>query len=276
MKFKPLVSIIIPFRDKHRLLQDCVESILQKTNYTNYEIILADNRSQEQETARYIQKLAIEEKKITHIRVDMDFNFSAINNYVASCCKGDYLLFLNNDTEVINSSWLSEMVMELQGPKVGAVGAKLLYADNTIQHAGVIYGVGHVAGHVFRHLHDDCPGHMNRAGLVQEYLAVTGACLLTKRYIFEKVAGFDAINLAIAYNDVDLCMKINKFGFKVVYTPHSKFYHYESESRPSDLKDEEIDRYKRECSFMHEKWGKGNEIDPFQHSNSYSHLRVKY
>lgn len=262
---KHLVSIIIPFRDKVDLLKDCVDSILKKTDYPNYEIILADNRSEKQETLDYIKQIADKDDRIKHIPVDMEFNFSAINNYAVSKCKGEYVLFLNNDTEVITTSWLSEMVMELHGPKVGVVGAKLLYADNAVQHAGVLYGVGHVAGHAFRQLPDHENGHMNRANLVQEYMAVTGACLMTKKDLFLSFAGFDEENLKVAYNDVDLCLKIGKVGYKVIYTPYSKLYHFESKTRERDLSKNEAERYKNECKYMDKKWRYRDYVDPFFH-----------
>lgn len=249
-----LVSIIISFRDKVELLRECVDSILKKTDYPNYEIILADNRSKEEETKEYIERSMNSDKRIKYVSVDMEFNFSAINNYAATKCNGEYLLFLNNDTKVISSDWLSEMVTEIQGPKVGIVGAKLLYADNTVQHAGVLYGVGHVAGHAFRHLPDDNNGHMDRANLVQEYLAVTGACLLIKKLLFYSVNGFDEVNLAIAYNDVDLCLRVNELGYKIIFSPYAKLFHYESKSREYDLSEKERNRYENECDFMRKNW----------------------
>jgi len=188
--------------------------------------------------------------------------------------KGKYLLFLNNDTKVINKGWLTEMLVELQNPKVGVVGAKLLYNDHTVQHAGVMYGIGHVAGHAFQHLPDDSNGNMRRANLIQEYSAVTGACLLTKKSHFEAVNGFDAQNLAIAYNDVDLCLKINKLGYKCIYTPLAKLFHFESKSRADDLSEKEVSRYEKECIFMHEKWSSDYASDPFCHPFFKYSLRI--
>lgn len=274
----PLVSIIIPFRDKVDLLKNCVESILSRTDYKNYEIILADNRSQLEKTDKYIKKIVSQHDCIRHIRVDMPFNFSAINNYAVTKSSGERLLFLNNDTVVINSQWLSEMVMEMQRPSVGIVGAKLLYEDDTVQHAGVIYGIGHVAGHAFRYLPDTDHGHMNRASLVQEYKAVTGACLLTKRCLFDKVGGFDHENLAIAYNDVDFCLSANELGYKVIYSPNAKLYHLESKSRANDLSEKEVQRYEKECIFMTEKWHLLYEVDPFFHvhlDNRFENFEIK-
>jgi len=270
MLTEPLVSIIIPFRDKLNLLNDCLDSILNKTDYLNYEIILADIRSQEPETVKYIQNLIKEHKRITHVKIDMDFNFSAINNYAVSKCNGEYILFLNNDTEVISRSWLTEMVMEAQGPKVGVVGAKLLYENDTVQHAGVLYGLGHVAGHAFRHLSDSDSGHMDRASLTQEYLTVTGACLLTKRTLFDGVKGFDEVNLAIAYNDVDFCLKIYELGFKIIFTPYAKLYHFESKTRVSDLSKIESVRYSNECLYMEQKWNERFSSDLFYHPHLHS------
>ena len=261
----PAVSIIIPYKDKVELLQQCVESILTRTAYKNYEIILVDNGSTQGETIRYGKKLSANRLNIHLLRLEMDFNFSALNNAAVATSKSEFLLFLNNDTRVINRDWLTAMVRELQRPEVGAVGAKLLYEDGTVQHAGVIYGLGHVAGHSFRTLDDEDGGHMQRANLTQEYLAVTGACLMTKRALFNRLGGFDAQNLGIAYNDIDYCLAVHQLGYKVIYTPYARLFHYESKSRASDLSDKERDRYDKERIFMLDKWQGIYETDPFFH-----------
>ena len=261
----PAVSIIIPYKDNVALLEHCVESILTRTDYQNYEIILVDNGSEDEATLRYSQDLVATRLNVHLLRLEMDFNFSALNNAAVAQSKSEFVLFLNNDTQVINRDWLTAMVRELQRAEVGVVGAKLLYEDGTVQHAGVIYGLGHVAGHSFRTLEDTDSGHMNRANLTQEYLAVTGACLMTKRALFNRIGGFDAEHLKIAYNDVDYCLSVHQLGYKVIYTPHARLFHYESKSRASDLSEKERDRYDKECIFMLEKWRGFYETDPFFH-----------
>ena len=262
---KPAVSIIIPYKDQVDLLQQCVDSILTRTDYQNYEIILVDNGSEEEETLRYSQELVANRLNVHLLRLEMDFNFSALNNAAVAQSKSEFVLFLNNDTQVINREWLGAMVKELQRAEVGVVGAKLLYADGTVQHAGVLYGVGHVAGHSFRTLDDEDGGHMQRANLTQEYMAVTGACLMTKRTLFDRLEGFDEVNLKVAYNDVDYCLSVHQLGYKVIYTPHARLFHYESKSRASDLSEKERDRYDKECIFMKTKWEVIFKVDPFFH-----------
>jgi GT2 family glycosyltransferase len=262
---QPMVSIIIPFRDKLGLLKKCLNSIFAKTRFENYEIILADNCSEKRATQQYITRILKSKSNVKHVFLDMPFNFSAINNSAVKHANGEYLLFLNNDTKVITNSWLSEMVRELQRPKVGVVGAKLLYEDGTLQHAGVLLGLGHVAGHAFRYLDEMDLEHGRRINLTQEYSAVTGACLLTKKKLFQEIGGFDAKNLGVAYNDVDYCLSVKEKGHKVIYTPHAKLYHFESKSRPYDLSRKESDRYEKECIFMVEKWSIYSSCDPFFH-----------
>ena len=243
-------SIIIPFRDKPELLKTCVDSIIKFTQYKNYEIILADNNSKESETLQLIKNYLSFSSKIKHVIVDHEFNFSLINNEAVKVSKGTYLLFLNNDTEVLHEGWLRVMISELQQPSVGAVGPQLLYEDFTIQHAGVVPGIGHVAGHVFRSFPRDKEVAMFRIQSTQEVAAITGACLLTKKELFLELGGFDQDNLKIAYNDVDLCFKLIKLGKKVVYTPLVQLKHYESKSRKFDLSKSEKKRYDQEVKFM--------------------------
>lgn len=249
----PTVSIIIPFRDKVTLLKNCLASILELTVYPNYEVILADNNSEKQETLDYLEELKSQHKIIKHLRIDCEFNFSYINNQAVKVCEGDYLLFLNNDTEILHTGWLQNMVGELEQEGVGAVGAQLLYEDRTIQHAGVVPGIGHVAGHIFRGFAKDHELSMHNIQTAQEVGAVTGACLLTTKDLFAKIGGFDDENLKIAYNDVDLCFKILNLGLKIIYTPHSQLVHYESKSRNFDLSAGEKKRYDNEVGFMKER-----------------------
>jgi len=229
------VSIIIPFRDKPDLLSTCVNSILNLTRYSNYEIILADNNSEEEATLHFLKELESGHDRIKHVSIDHEFNFSLINNEAAKASSGELLLFLNNDTEVLNEGWLQQLVSEIQQDKIGAVGPLLLYDDLTVQHAGVVPGIGHVAGHVFRNFSRDDKVAMHRLQVSQEVAAVTAACLLTKKDLFLSLGGFDQDALKIAYNDVDYCLKVLKSGNKLIYTPHVALKHYESKSRKFDL-----------------------------------------
>ncbi len=267
-----LVSIIIPFKDQVSFLKKCVGSILEKTSYKNYEIVLANNGSKLEETTSYIKQMAVDNSSISICDIDIPFNFSKINNLAVEQASGEYLLFLNNDTQIISESWLETMVAELEQDKVGVVGAKLLYEDGTVQHAGVILGVGHIAGHAFRFAKDSDAGQLRRANSTQEYLAVTGACLLTKRNIFIETDKFDEEHLSVSNNDVDYCLKVHDAGYKVVYTPFAKLYHFESKSRSSDLAKSELERYKKEVNFMRQKWGDKYMSDPFFHP----HLDNRY
>ncbi|MBM3256363.1 MAG: glycosyltransferase [Candidatus Moranbacteria bacterium] len=266
----PGVSIIIPFHDQTDVLIRCVESILTKTDYKNYEIVLVNNQSQEEKTRRYLEKLK-DYPACKVLKYDKPFNFSTINNFAVSWSKNEYILFLNNDTEVITGEWLSAMLEQIQRPEVGAVGAKLLYPNNKIQHAGVILGTG-IAGHAFKHLPEDNEGYMSQANIIKNYSAVTAACLLTKKSVFSKAGGFDEKNLSIAYNDIDLCLKIRKMGYLIVYTPYAKLYHYESLSRGDDeqLKTTHPEKYrrvKRERMHMFNKWRREIKNDPYYSPN---------
>lgn len=266
----PKVSIIIPFRDQVKVLRRCVESILNRTDYKNFEIVLVNNQSQEKTTIDYLKELEIDPScKI--LSYDKPFNFSAINNFAAKWCRSEYLLFLNNDTEVISLEWLSAMVSQIQREEVGAVGAKLIYPNGRIQHAGVIMGLG-IAGHAFKHMHGDNEGYMSMANTIRNYSAVTAACMMVKKSVFDEIGGFDEENFSIAYNDVDLCLRLRKNGYLVVYTPYAKLYHYESLSRGDDeeLKKKNPEKYQRviaERKHMLKKWKKWILNDPYYNPN---------
>ena len=229
----PLVSIIIPFKDKPNILEQCLNSILSKTEYKNYEIILVNNQSKAKKTVKYLQSLK-KEKKIRILDYDKPFNFSAINNFAVEKSKGEYILFLNNDTEVINGNWLSNMLRHAQRKEVGVVGSLLLYPNNTIQHAGVVIGMGGTAGHVFHGVSINNDSYVDLMKIDRNYSAVTGACLMTQKELYLSVGGFDEKNFSIAFNDVDLCLKMREKDLLVVFTPYSKLYHYESLSRGYD------------------------------------------
>ncbi len=248
----PLVSVIIPTRDHFRDLRRCLDSLFAKTTYRSYEIVVVDNGSTEKELLDYLKGLA-ERPGVKVLKYDAPFNYSAINNFAAAESSGEHLLFLNNDTEVISPEWMEEMLMFAQRPDVGAVGAKLVYPDGTIQHGGVALGVGGVADHVFKGVRRSSPGYGGRLSVPAEYSAVTAACMMMRRAVFDEVGGFDPA-LAVAFNDVDLCMKIRKAGYHIVFTPFAELLHYESKSRGSDETGERRVRATRERWLFQERW----------------------
>jgi O-antigen biosynthesis protein len=223
----PLISIIIPTKDQPRLLKQCVASIEEKTSYRPYEIIIIDNSSVEDETLRCLDALS---EKHRVLRYPRPFNFSAINNFGVGQARGEHLLFLNDDIQVIGGDWLTALVEHAQRPEVGAVGAKLLFSDNRIQHAGVIVGICGGAGHAFKNLPDNHTAYFGLADLTRNFSAVTAACMMVPRKVFSEVGGFKE-ELKVVYNDVDLCLRIRKQGYLIVYTPFAVLYHFESASR---------------------------------------------
>ena len=200
------------------------------------------------------------------LRHDIPFNYAALNNFAVRHCDSPYLLFLNNDTEVVSPEWLTAMLEFAQHQEIGAVGAKLLYPDDTIQHAGVVLGIGGVAGHSHRYLPEHHLGYFGQHNLVRNYSAVTAACLLTRREVFEAVGGFNE-ELAVAFNDVDFCLKIRQAGYRIVYTPYARLYHYESASRGSDSTAENTGRFRAETAYMLARWGAWLQNDPYYNPN---------
>ena len=247
----PLVSILIPNKDQKDTLDQCLKSIEARTDYENYEIIIIENNSTEQEKFEYYKQ--IKNPKIRVIEWKDEFNYSAINNFGVRHAKGEYLLFLNNDIEVINSDWLGEMLSNCQREEVGAVGAKLYYPDNTVQHAGVIVGIGGVAGSVFVGLKRGYTGYMHRASIQQNLSAVTAACMMVKKSVFEEVGGFEE-ELKVAFNDIDFCLKIREKGHLIVYDPYVELYHYESKTRGAEDTTEKIRRFQSEIEYMRSHW----------------------
>ncbi len=250
----PPVNIIIPSKNNHKLLEGCVQSILSKTDYPNFELLVVDNNSDDQQTLAYFDELQKTEG-VTTLKDEKPFNFSAINNRAVGVAKSDFVLLLNDDTEVITSDWLTEMMSIALQPGVGVVGAKLLYPNQTIQHAGVVLGIGGVGGHVHKRMSVKNHGYFGRAALLQEFSAVTGACLLMRKDVFDEVGGLDEVNLAVAFNDVDLCLKIREKGYRIVFTPFAQLYHHESVSRGNDLDADKVERFNKENDFMKKKWG---------------------
>lgn len=261
-----LVSIIIPTRDQATLLKQCVDSIFSRSTYLNYEVIIVDNNSMEQATVEYLNSMR-ERSGVRIIEYSEEFNFSAINNAAAAQAKGEYLLFLNNDTEVISPDWVEAMLEHAQRPEVGAVGARLLYPDGSLQHAGIIMGMGHIAGHVQKHLPGESPGYFNRAKVIQNFSAVTAACLMIKTSLFNEVGGFNATDLAIAFNDVDLCLRLRERGFLIVWTPYAELTHYESYSRGLEDQPDKVARFYREANYIRRRWAAVVQDDPYYNPN---------
>lgn len=250
----PLISILIPNKDHVHDLQNCLTSILQKSTYQNIEILIIENNSVEEKTFSYYDELERTYENIVVLRYQGVFNYSAINNYGVGFAKGEYLLLLNNDIEVLTPSWIEELLMFAQRNDVGCVGAKLLYPDNTIQHAGVIVGVGGVAGHSHKYFHRDDYGFMSRIQIAQNLSAVTAACLMVKKSDYLAVQGFDE-KLRVAFNDVDFCLRVKEYLNKNnVYTPFAELYHHESKSRGVEDTEEKINRFNSEVDYFKSRW----------------------
>lgn len=264
---QPLVSIVIPNKDHIEILDRCVRSIMEKSTYKNFEIIIVENNSEDAETFVYYEKLEKEYDKVRVIRWEGEFNYAAINNYGVRFVKGEYLLFLNNDTELIAPESIQEMLGCCMREEVGAVGAKLLYDDNTVQHAGVVIGFGDYAGHVNTGIERDAPGYMVRARINCNYSAVTAACMMTKKTLFDQVEGFDE-QFVVACNDVDYCLKLRELDKLIVFNAFSEWFHYESKSRGYEDTEEKIERFEEEKRKFQVKWDKVlKEGDPFYNKN---------
>jgi glycosyltransferase involved in cell wall biosynthesis len=260
-KSLPLVSLIIPTRNGLKLLKQCIESILTKTTYSNYEILIMDNGSDDPATLLYLQELGLE-SRIRVIRDDRPFNYSALNNAAVKLARGEIVGLINNDIEVISLDWLSEMVGHALRPEVGAVGARLWYANDTLQHGGVIISLGGVAAHSHKHLQRGSPGYVGRASLTQSLSAVTAACLLIRKSIFNSLGGLNEIDLQIAYNDVDFCLRVRDAGYRNIWTPYAELYHHESATRGYEDTPEKKARFEKETAYMKRSWGKVLHYDP--------------
>ena len=249
----PLISIIIPNKDHIDDLKRCMDSIDQKSTYQNYEYVIVENNSTDPATFEYYKKLEAENEKVHVVYWDGVFNYSAINNYGASFARGEYFLLLNNDTEIINPNCLEELLGYCMRSDVGAVGARLYYEDDTIQHAGVVIGFGGIAGHCFVLQPRGTTGYCHRIICAQDYSAVTAACMMVKRTAFEEVGGLSE-ELQVAFNDIDFCMKLRKAGYLIVYNPYAELYHYESKSRGLEDTPEKVARFNREISVFEKRW----------------------
>ena len=262
----PRVSLIVPTRDKVELLRGCVEGLRHRTDYPDLEILIVDNNSERPETFAYFDSLK-DDPRVRVLRYESPFNYSAINNFAAAQATGSMLGLINNDIEVIGADWLTEMVSHAARPEVGAVGAKLYYADDTIQHAGVITGICGVAGHSHKGRVRTDYGYFSRLQLTQDLSCVTAACLIMRKAVFDAVGGLDAANLAVAFNDVDLCLKVREKGWLVVWTPFAELYHLESASRGSDTAPDKIHRFMGEIEHMKRRWGDALATDPYYNPN---------
>lgn len=263
----PLVSIIIPTRNGTNLLKKCIDNILVNTRYSPYEIIVIDNQSNEEDALAYLKFLA-QEKLAQVVRYDAPFNYSAINNFAVLQSKGSLLCLMNNDIEVISKEWLNEMVAQASRPEIGAVGPMLYYPDDTIQHAGVILGLGGVAGgHPYSGYARGTSGYMNRAYLVQNLSAVTAACLVVRKNVFQEVGGLDEINLPVAFNDIDFCLRLLEKGYRNLWTPFAELYHHESATRGYEDTPDKLKRFQKENSYMKARWGNLIKHDPAYNPN---------
>lgn len=249
----PLVSLIIPTRNGLHLLRQCIDSIVTKTTYKNYEFIIVDNGSDDEETLQYLKKIN-NWPNVRVIRDDRPFNYSQLNNLAAKEARGEILGLINNDIEVTAPEWLGEMVSHAIRSEVGAVGAKLLFPNDTLQHGGVILGVGGVANHAHLHFPRKHNGYFARMSIIQQFSAVTAACLLVRKSVYEEAGGLDEVNLVVAFNDVDFCIRLKKLGYKNIWTPYAELYHHESATRGQDIAPEKRARFVREVNYMMKAW----------------------
>jgi glycosyltransferase involved in cell wall biosynthesis len=263
----PMVSLLIPTRDKKEITEVAVRSILDKTTYKNFEIIILDNGSVESETLDWFVAIQSQDVRVRVIRYDYPFNYSAINNFGVKHSRGSVIGLVNNDLEVITPDWLTEMVSHASRPEIGCVGAKLYYPDGAVQHAGVILGVGGVAGHSHKHFDREASGYFGRLKLTQNLSAVTAACLVVRKEIYNAVGGLDDEHLKVAFNDVDFCLKVRDLGYRNLWSPYAKLYHHESISRGYEDTPEKQARFRAEVMHMKAKWDDALKRDPYYNPN---------
>jgi GT2 family glycosyltransferase len=249
----PMVSLIIPTRDKKPVVELAVRSILDKTSYPNYEILLIDNGSQDSDALKWLEDIQ-KDLRVRVLRYDYPFNYSAINNFGAQFARGEVLGLVNNDVEVISPEWMSELTSHALRPEIGCVGAKLFYGDGRIQHAGVVMGIGGVAGHSHKYFTRTAAGYSSRLCLTQNYPAVTGACLFVRKNVYEEVGGLNEMQLKIAFNDVDFCLRVQEQGLRNLWTPFAELYHHESTSRGAEDTPEKQSRFLQEVQYMKTRW----------------------
>jgi glycosyltransferase involved in cell wall biosynthesis len=265
-KNQPLVSLIIPTYNGYEITKQAIDSILEKTSYRNYEILLVDNNSNCPIALEYF-KVIDEISNVTVLRYPYPFNYSAINNFAAKHAKGSVIGLINNDIEVISPNWLTEMVSHSIRPEVGCVGAKLYFENDTIQHGGVIAGIGGVAGHAHKYFKRDAPGYFGRLSLVQNMCAVTAAVLIVRKEVFDQVGGLNEIDLTVAFNDVDFCLKVMSAGYRNLWTPYAELYHYESISRGIEDNPVKVARFNSEVDYMQSTWGNILTSDQYYNRN---------
>lgn len=264
---EPLVSLLVPTRDGVNILRPCVDAILDRTDYTHFELLILDNQSRCPDTLAYLKSVAARDSRVSVLRWDAPFNYSSINNFGAKNAKGSIIGLINNDIEPIDGQWLSEMVEQVSRPEIGCVGAKLYYPNDTVQHGGVILGLGGLAGHAHRFFQRDEEGYMGRLKVTQNLSAVTAACLLLRKDVFDAVNGLNETDLAVAYNDVDLCIKVREAGYRNLWTPFAALYHHESISRGADDTPEKRARWLSEYAYMRNTWGELLDSDPAYNPN---------
>jgi GT2 family glycosyltransferase len=263
---KPLVSVIIPTRDKLSLLRTCIDGLVQRTEYRPIEIIVVNNRSEEPATLSYLSDLATRPDARV-VDFDADFNWGEINNAGVKASRGEIALLLNNDTDVVQSDWLTELAAQAMRPEVGIVGAKLLYQNHTVQHAGLVLGPDGHAFHRFRHVPDNEPGYDDALATVRNVTAVTGACLAIRRNVFDEIGGIESQDLAVTWSDVDLCLRARARGYRVIVTPFARLMHLELATRGADDTPERQARADRERDYMLRKWPSLLEEDRFFNAN---------
>lgn len=264
---QPLVSLLVPTRDGVDILKPCVDAILAHTNYRHFELLILDNQSECPVTLEYMRDVVNRDERVRVLHWDQPFNYSAINNFGAREARGDIIGLVNNDIEPMNGEWLTEMVSQVCRSDIGCVGAKLYYPNGTIQHAGVILGLGSIAGHAHRFFHRNEDGFQGRLKSTQNLSAVTAACLLLRRSVFEEVNGLNEEKLAVAYNDVDLCLKVREAGYRNLWTPYAELYHHESISRGADDTPKKRARWLSECEYMRSTWAEQLDNDPAYNPN---------
>lgn len=269
---QPLISIVIANKDQRKLLKKCISSIIERSSYRNFEIVIVENNSTQKETFQFYDEIQAQQPNVRVVYWKDKFNYSLINNFGVENSKGEYVLLLNNDIEVISEDWLQEMLMFAQRADVGVVGAMLYYPDDTIQHAGVVVGIGGVAGHSHKNFPRGSYGYMSRGAIAQNYSAVTFACVMMPKKVFQQVGGIDG-KFEVAFNDVDMCLRIREKGYLVVFTPYAELYHYESKSRGDEDTPEKVKRFNSEIDRFKSRWGQVLEKgDPYYNP----HLTLHY
>jgi GT2 family glycosyltransferase len=258
------VDIIVPTRDQPAVLRTCIESVLEKSDYPNFRLHIVDNESVEQATIDYFSSI-VSNARVSVTQHAGSFNYSAINNAVVQQVQGEVIVLLNNDTEVINSGWLTELVRQALRSEVGCVGAKLYYTNGVIQHGGVITGITGIAGHAHRFLAGDADGYCGRLKQSQNFSAVTAACLAVRRETWLQVGGLDEADLGVAWNDVDFCLRVKKAGYRNVWTPYAELYHHEGLSRGADNTRNKVQRAHSEFDVMQSRWQLDGMVDSAYH-----------